>query len=236
MVRYRKAMWHYDILVKEKLFAWKKVLTKLAGRVIILRHLRECWNGRQARLRCVWSTPCGFESHLSHQKIQIPLGVSGFFIALMGLERPYKNMPDSLVGMWAVLKQVLCSAFSFFHRKRFFQEMHPIFPQFPPFCKIWRKETVFWYFLQLFFIVNIPFFLFFPYAFFDTKPVFLTFLGMLSTVSTGFSTDFSGVFNVELRRISSTTVIYELFLSYLKTKFWTFIELFDICKNYIAKK
>ena len=36
--------------------------------------MRECWNGRQARLRCVWSTPCGFESHLSHQESRYPFG------------------------------------------------------------------------------------------------------------------------------------------------------------------
>ena len=42
-------------------------------------HLRECWNGRQARLRCVWSTPCGFESHLSHQKEHHPKGWCSFW-------------------------------------------------------------------------------------------------------------------------------------------------------------
>ena len=35
--------------------------------------------------------PCGFESHLSHQKIQIPQWVSGFFAAQMGLERPLRK-------------------------------------------------------------------------------------------------------------------------------------------------
>ena len=32
----------------------KKALTNIAEKHIILWHLRECWNGRQARLRCVW--------------------------------------------------------------------------------------------------------------------------------------------------------------------------------------
>ena len=31
-------------------------------------HMRECWNGRQARLRCVCPMACEFESHLPHQK------------------------------------------------------------------------------------------------------------------------------------------------------------------------
>ena len=32
----------------------EKVLTKIPPAVIIHWQLRECWNGRQARLRCVW--------------------------------------------------------------------------------------------------------------------------------------------------------------------------------------
>ena len=32
----------------------RKLLTNRIGAYIILEHLRECWNGRQARLRCVW--------------------------------------------------------------------------------------------------------------------------------------------------------------------------------------
>ena len=31
-----------------------KWLTNSLPCIIIIRHLRECWNGRQARLRCVW--------------------------------------------------------------------------------------------------------------------------------------------------------------------------------------
>ena len=32
----------------------RKRLTNVLPCIIIIRHLRECWNGRQARLRCVW--------------------------------------------------------------------------------------------------------------------------------------------------------------------------------------
>ena len=32
----------------------RKWLTNGLPCIIIIRHLRECWNGRQARLRCVW--------------------------------------------------------------------------------------------------------------------------------------------------------------------------------------
>ena len=32
----------------------RKQLTNRLPRCIITKHLRECWNGRQARLRCVW--------------------------------------------------------------------------------------------------------------------------------------------------------------------------------------
>ena len=61
-------------------------------------HLRECWNGRQARLRCVWSTPCGFESHLSHQKEHHPYGWCSFcFIRVMGLKRPLRKYAGGIL-------------------------------------------------------------------------------------------------------------------------------------------
>ena len=44
--------------------------------------------------------PCGFESHLSHQKIQIPIRVSGFFNAQMGLETaaPVRRLVQKVSG------------------------------------------------------------------------------------------------------------------------------------------
>ncbi len=54
-------------------------------------HLRECWNGRQARLRCVWQPPCGFESHLSHQNIGHPVRGARYFYARDGTRKAVKK-------------------------------------------------------------------------------------------------------------------------------------------------
>ena len=64
------------------------MLTKTAETVIIHKHLRECWNGRQARLRCVWLRRVG-SSPISRTKISAtPYGVADIFMLEMGLERP----------------------------------------------------------------------------------------------------------------------------------------------------
>ena len=47
------------------------LLTKLWGTVIIFKHLRECWNGRQARLRCVWLCRVG-SSPISRTNKKVP--------------------------------------------------------------------------------------------------------------------------------------------------------------------
>ena len=61
--------------MKGFLVATKNLLTKDGAADIIFKHsenrmiyMRECWNGRQARLRCVCPMACEFESHLPHQK------------------------------------------------------------------------------------------------------------------------------------------------------------------------
>ena len=47
--------------------------------------------------------PCGFESHLSHQKIRVPLRAFGFFIAQMGLESPAWAKRRYKTVQWTVL-------------------------------------------------------------------------------------------------------------------------------------
>ena len=89
------------------------------------------------------------------------------------------------------------------HNKLSFHNLHTNPAQFPLFCKFWKEVTLFWYFLQLFFIKIILFFLLFSFAYFDLFSVFLTFSGRLFTVSTSFSTDFVVVFYVELRNYQS---------------------------------
>ena len=61
--------------MKGFLVATKNLLTKDGAADIIFKHsenrmiyMRECWNGRQARLRCVCPMACEFESHLPHQE------------------------------------------------------------------------------------------------------------------------------------------------------------------------
>ena len=46
-------------------------MTKISLVVIIFKRLRECWNGRQARLRCVWLRRVG-SSPISRTKNRIP--------------------------------------------------------------------------------------------------------------------------------------------------------------------
>ncbi len=76
---------------------WKKILTKSVHAAIILEYaLRECWNGRQARLRCVWFRRVG-SSPISRTKKRLsPMG-TGVFWRKAGLERPARparqNMP-----------------------------------------------------------------------------------------------------------------------------------------------
>ena len=50
----------------------------------MFQDLRECWNGRQARLRCVWFHRVG-SSPISRTKKETPLGVS--FLVHVGLEK-----------------------------------------------------------------------------------------------------------------------------------------------------
>ena len=57
----------------------KKLLTKKAVEVIILKRLRECWNGRQARLRCVWLRRVG-SSPISRTKKNTTLWVVFFLV------------------------------------------------------------------------------------------------------------------------------------------------------------
>ena len=70
----------------------KNMLTKETAAVIILKHLRECWNGRQARLRCVWLRRVG-SSPISRTKKNTTLkgGVLFGFAREMGLERPLRK-------------------------------------------------------------------------------------------------------------------------------------------------
>ena len=49
----------------------RKWLTNPVLCIIIIRHLRECWNGRQARLRCVWLRRVG-SSPISRTMISPP--------------------------------------------------------------------------------------------------------------------------------------------------------------------
>ena len=57
-----------------------KQLTNPLPCIIIIRHLRECWNGRQARLRCVWLRRVG-SSPISRTKLQPPrIFVRGGFL------------------------------------------------------------------------------------------------------------------------------------------------------------
>ncbi len=53
----------------------------------MFRRLRECWNGRQARLRCVWLRRVG-SSPISRTKKEAAQRAASFFGALeeMGLE------------------------------------------------------------------------------------------------------------------------------------------------------
>lgn len=48
----------------------RKWLTNSLPCIIIIRHLRECWNGRQARLRCVWLRRVG-SSPISRTKKEV---------------------------------------------------------------------------------------------------------------------------------------------------------------------
>ena len=56
------------------------MLTNESETVIIHESLRECWNGRQARLRCVWFRRVG-SSPISRTKISAaPCGVADIFM------------------------------------------------------------------------------------------------------------------------------------------------------------
>ena len=56
----------------------RKQLTNRLPRCIITKHLRECWNGRQARLRCVWLRRVGSSPISRTRKSPEPLA-RGFF-------------------------------------------------------------------------------------------------------------------------------------------------------------
>ena len=80
----------YNFAVRHK----RKWLTNALPCIIIIRHLRECWNGRQARLRCVWLRRVG-SSPISRTKIPVtPYGVTGIFCA----EMDSKERPDRREG------------------------------------------------------------------------------------------------------------------------------------------
>ena len=54
----------------------------------MVRHLRECWNGRQARLRCVWFRRVG-SSPISRTKKEVVL-TDGLFFGMWGGTRIIK--------------------------------------------------------------------------------------------------------------------------------------------------
>ena len=56
----------------------RKWLTNHLPRCIITKHLRECWNGRQARLRCVWLRRVGSSPISRTRKDRIPDGYPVF--------------------------------------------------------------------------------------------------------------------------------------------------------------
>ena len=56
----------------------RKQLTNRLPRCIITKHLRECWNGRQARLRCVWLRRVGSSPISRTRKDRIPNGYPVF--------------------------------------------------------------------------------------------------------------------------------------------------------------
>ena len=56
----------------------RKWLTNRLPRIIMIWHLRECWNGRQARLRCVWLRRVGSSPISRTRKTRFALQ-SGFF-------------------------------------------------------------------------------------------------------------------------------------------------------------
>ena len=68
---YSREIWNWQLL---KLGKWAGKLKLLVdkycvhgyNRQALKLHMRECWNGRQARLRCVCPMACEFESHLPH--------------------------------------------------------------------------------------------------------------------------------------------------------------------------
>ena len=56
------------------------MLTKASCKVIIWGHLRECWNGRQARLRCVWLRRVGSSPISRTIKAECSYGHSAFIL------------------------------------------------------------------------------------------------------------------------------------------------------------
>ena len=73
----------------------EKVLTKTYSPVIILWQLRECWNGRQARLRCVWLRRGG-SSPLSRTRKKSPFGALFLLVRKGGgMGKPLTLRPKS---------------------------------------------------------------------------------------------------------------------------------------------
>ena len=62
-------------------------MTKLSVRVIIRKQMRECWNGRQARLRCVWFRRVGSSPISRTKSLQIPCGFGEIFCARDGTRK-----------------------------------------------------------------------------------------------------------------------------------------------------
>ena len=70
------------------------MLTKTLEKVIILWHLRECWNGRQARLRCVWFRRVGSSPISRTKKEADPFGSARFLCS----KRESKERSDRREG------------------------------------------------------------------------------------------------------------------------------------------
>ena len=74
----------------------RKWLTNGLPCIIIIRHLRECWNGRQARLRCVWLRRVG-SSPISRTKKELIQKDELFFGAMISI--PFGHGWYTLAGM-----------------------------------------------------------------------------------------------------------------------------------------
>ena len=74
------------------------MLTKPYSKVIIFKHLRECWNGRQARLRCVWFRRVGSSPISRTKKEEDTFRCPPLFNMDWGLEQFKYNSPVDYCG------------------------------------------------------------------------------------------------------------------------------------------